>query len=64
MNQEKKRLAEAKKQWENDIRIYNNFLKGKSQTFEGRYGANEYISMAKNRIKDINDKLKEIEKES
>ena len=64
MNQEKKRLAEAKKQWENDIRIYNNFLKGKSQTFEGRYGASEYISMAKNRIKDINDKLKEIEKES
>ena len=64
MNQEKKRLAEAKKQWENDIRIYNDFLKGKSQTFEGRYGANEYISMAKNRIKDINDKLKEIEKES
>ena len=64
MNQEKKRLAKAKKEWENDIRIYNDFLKGKSQTFEGRYGANEYISMAKNRIKDINDKLKEIEKES
>ena len=64
MNKDIKRLSEAKRQWENDIKMYNNFLKSKSQTFEGKYGAKEYISMAKNRIRDINEKLKEIEKES
>ena len=64
MNQEIKRLIEAKRQWENDIKMYNNFLKTKSQTFEGKYGAKEYISMAENRINDINEKLKEIKKES
>ena len=52
MNQEIKRLTEAKQQWENDIKLYNNFLKKKSKTFEGKYGAKEYISMAKNRIID------------
>tara|TARA_B100001029_G_C14781471_1_gene296733 strand:+ start:207 stop:407 length:201 start_codon:yes stop_codon:yes gene_type:complete len=62
MNQELKRLTEAKQQWENDIKMYNNFLKNKSQTFEGKYGAKEYISMAENRISDINKKLKELEK--
>ena len=64
MNQEIKRLTEVKLQWENDIKMYNNFLKSKSQTFEGRYGAKEYITMAKNRINDINEKLKELEKKS
>ena len=64
MNQEIKRLTEAKQQWENDIKMYNDFLKNKSQTFEGKYGAKEYISMAKNRIDDIKKKLKEIEKKS
>ena len=62
MNQELKRLTEAKQQWENDIKMYNDFLKNKSQTFEGKYGAKEYISMAENRISDINKKLKELEK--
>ena len=62
MNQEIKRLTEAKRQWENDIKMYNDFLKSKSKTFEGKYGAREYISMAKNRIEDINKKLKQIEK--
>tara|TARA_Y100001968_G_C19284036_1_gene680713 strand:+ start:522 stop:716 length:195 start_codon:yes stop_codon:yes gene_type:complete len=62
MNQEIKRLTEAKRQWENDIKMYNDFLKSKSKTFEGKYGAREYISMAKNRIEDINEKLKQIEK--
>ena len=64
MNQDIKRLTEAKRQWEDDIKMYNDFLKSKSQTFEGKYGAKEYISMAENRISDINQKIKEIKKES
>ena len=63
MNQDIKRLLQNKRQWENDIRIYKDFLNSKSQTFEGKYGAKEYISMAENRISDINQKLKELEKE-
>tara|TARA_B100000945_G_C19949246_1_gene397749 strand:+ start:310 stop:504 length:195 start_codon:yes stop_codon:yes gene_type:complete len=64
MIQEIKSLIEAKKQWENDIKMYKEFLQGKTQTFEGRYGAEEYISMAENRLNDINQKLKEIENKS
>ena len=64
MNQDIKRLLQNKRQWENDIRIYKDFLNSKSQTFEGKYGAEEYITMAENRIIDINQKLKELEKES
>ena len=64
MNQEIKRLTETKKQWENDIQMYKDFLNSKSKTFEGNYGAKEYISMAENRISDINQKLKELDKES
>ena len=60
MNQEERRLNETKIQWENDIKMYKDFLNSKSQTFEGNYGAKEYISMAENRISDINQKLKEI----
>ena len=60
MTKEYKSLIEAKYQWQRDIKMYKNFLKGQSQTFEGRHGAEEYISMAENRIKDINLKLKEI----
>ena len=30
--------------------MYKDFLKGESKTFEGRYGAEEYISMAENRL--------------
>ena len=61
MNQEIKRLIEARVQWESDIKMYKEFLKGGSQTSEGKYGAEEYISMAENRLRDINSKLKEIE---
>ena len=64
MNQEIKRLTATKRQWENDIKMYKDFLNSKSQTFEGNYGAKQYISMAENRISDINQKLKEIKKES
>ena len=63
MNQEIKRLTETKRQWENDIKMYKDFLNSKSQTFESNYGAKQYISMAENRISDINQKLKELEKE-
>ena len=63
MNQEIKRLTETKRQWEDDIKMYKDFLNSKSRTFEGNYGAKEYISMAENRISDINQKLKELEKE-
>ena len=44
--------------------MYKHFLNSKSKTFEGNYGAKEYISMAENRINEINQKLKEIKKES
>ena len=64
MNQEIKRLTETKRQWENDIKMYRDFLNSKSQTFESKYGAKQYISMAKNRISDFNQKLKEVKKES
>ena len=64
MNIEIKNLIEAKNQWEKDIKMYREFLKGKTQTVEGRYGAQEYISMAENRLTDINQKLKEIKNSS
>ena len=64
MSQDIKGLTEAKNQWENDIKMYKEFLKGKAQTFEGKYGAEEYISMAENRLKDINQKLQEIRNKS
>ena len=57
-------LIEARDQWQSDIKMYKDFLKGESKTFEGKYGAEEYISMAENRLNDINLKLKEIEKEN
>ena len=64
MNHEIERLNESKHQWENDIKMYEEFLKSKSKTFEGKYGAQEYISMAENRIRDINQKLKKNDNES
>ena len=64
MNQDMKSLIEAKEQWESDIRMYKDFLKGKTKTLEGKYGAQEYISMAENRLNDINLKLKDIEREN
>tara|TARA_B100001029_G_C14990211_1_gene411551 strand:+ start:620 stop:811 length:192 start_codon:yes stop_codon:yes gene_type:complete len=60
MNQEIKNLIEAKHQWERDIKMYKEFLKGETQTFEGKHGAQEYISMAENRLNDINQKLNKI----
>ena len=42
------------------------FLKDKLKPLmvDSRYGAEEYISMAENRLRDINLRLKEIEKEN
>ena len=63
MSSEFKSLIEARKQWLTDIQMYKEFLKGESKTFEGRYGAEEYIAMAENRLKDINLKLKKIQED-
>ena len=54
-------LIDSKNQWESDIKMYKEFLKGETQTFEGRQGAEEYIAMAENRLIEINQKLKEME---
>ena len=64
MNQDIKSLIDAKLQWESDIKMYQEFLKGDTQTYEGRYGAQEYIDMAKNRLNDINKKLEKIQNKS
>ena len=64
MNQDIKSLIEARKQWESDIKMYKEFLKGETKTFEGKYGAKEYIAMAENRLNDINQKLKKIKDKS
>ena len=63
MNKEIERLIKAKNQWERDIKMYKEFLRGETKTFEGRYGAEEYISMAENRLNDIKLKLKEIQQD-
>ena len=64
MSSQYKSLIEARDQWQSDIKMYKDFLQGETKTFEGRYGAEEYISMAENRLKEINLKLEEIELES
>ena len=61
MNSKKKALLEARNQLQIDIQMYKDFLKGETQTFEGRYGAEEFIMMAENRLKDINQKLEIID---
>ena len=63
MSSQCKLLIETRNQWQRDIKMYNDFLRGETKTSEGRYGAEEYISMAENRLKDINLKLREIEQE-
>tara|TARA_Y100001968_G_scaffold331726_2_gene387425 strand:- start:1203 stop:1400 length:198 start_codon:yes stop_codon:yes gene_type:complete len=56
----KKSLLEEKIKWENDIHLYQKFLNGDIQTFEAKFGAEEYISLAKNRIEAIDSKLKKL----
>ena len=62
MNSKRKALLEARNQWQIDIQMYKDFLKGETKTFEGRYGAEEYIMMAENRLKDIKQKLERMGK--
>ena len=64
MSSQYQSLIDARNQWESDITMYKDFLKGDTKTFEGRYGAEEYIAMAENRLNDINQKLREIEQEN
>ena len=64
MSSQYQSLIDARNQWERDINMYKDFLKGDTKTFEGRYGAEEYIAMAENRLNDINQKLREIEQEN
>ena len=64
MSSQYKSLIEARNQWQRDIKMYKDFLRRETKTYGGRYGAEEHISMAENRLKDINLKLKEIELES
>tara|TARA_B100000579_G_C22057232_1_gene499787 strand:- start:244 stop:438 length:195 start_codon:yes stop_codon:yes gene_type:complete len=63
MSSEYKSLIEARNQWLTDIKMYKEFLNGETKTFEGRYGAEEYIAMAENRLRDINLKLKNIQED-
>ena len=63
MSSQYQSLIDARNQWQSDINMYKDFLKGDTKTFEGRYGAEEYISMAENRLNDINLKLKEIQQD-
>ena len=64
MSSQYQSLIDARNQWESDINMYKDFLKGDTKTFEGRYGAEEYIAMAENRLNDINQKLRKIEQEN
>ena len=63
MNSEYKSLIEARNQWQKDMQMYKEFLKGETKTFEGRYGAEEYIAMAENRLKEINLKLNKFQED-
>ena len=60
MTPKRKDLIKAKLKWEKDIQIYSNFLKGSTKTFEGRFQAEEYIALAKNRIEVIELKLSKL----
>ena len=53
-------LLKARQKWENDIHVYEEFLKGSIRTFDGRYGAEESIALAQNRIEAIDLKLRKL----
>ena len=63
MSSQYESLIKARNQWEKDIKMYKEFLQGGTKTFEGRYGAEEYISMAENRLNDIKLKLNQLEQD-
>tara|TARA_Y100001968_G_C19228790_1_gene653422 strand:- start:278 stop:463 length:186 start_codon:yes stop_codon:yes gene_type:complete len=60
MKSKKESLLKAKLKWEHDIKKYQEFLKGDVKTFEARFGAEEYIALARYRIESINLKLKRL----
>ena len=64
MSSQYESLIHARNQWEKDIKMYKKFLEGDTKTFEGRYGAEEYITMAQNRLNDINLKLRAIQQDN
>ena len=64
MSSQYESLIDARNQWERDIKMYKEFLKGDTKTIEGRNGAEEYITMAENRLNDINLKLKAIQQDN
>ena len=64
MSSQYESLINARNQWERDIKIYKEVLQGDTKTFEGRYGAEEYITMAQNRLNDINLKLRAIQQDN
>ena len=43
MSSQYKSLIEARDQWQSDIKMYKDFLKGESKTFEGRYGGENIL---------------------
>ena len=47
MSRQYKSLIEARNQWQSDIKMYKDFLKGETKTFKGRYSAEEYIFLTK-----------------
>ena len=63
MKAERTALLKSQNQLKIDIQKYKDFLRGETQTFEGRYGAEEYIKMSESRLKDINHKLERMDKE-
>ena len=64
MSSQYESLIDARNQWERDIKMYKEFLKGDTKTFEGRHVAEEYITMAQNRLNDINLKLRAIQQDN
>ena len=57
---DKESLLKKRQKWENDIQIYKDFLEGHMKTFDEKYGAEEYIELAQNRIEIIDLKLKDL----
>ncbi|WP_320664324.1 hypothetical protein [Prochlorococcus sp. MIT 1223] len=55
-------LLKQIKKWEEDIELYERYLDSKDLSFDGKYGAKEYISMARNNIDEINLKLNRLNK--
>lgn len=60
MSLEKELLLKARRKCEKDIRMYKEFLKGNIKTFDGKYGAEEFVDLAQRRIEDIDLKINKL----